>query len=90
MSDLTQPGYAVGRGIYPGAADPAGAIRVAAGLRRDLTVILRPDDLDGGWVASVPSRPGMFAQGATAAEALRSMADLVADEIDDASAERAR
>jgi predicted RNase H-like HicB family nuclease len=43
-----------------------------------LTRRVRPDSLDGGWVASCPELPGCFAQGESAGEALENLEDAIA------------
>jgi predicted RNase H-like HicB family nuclease len=43
-----------------------------------LTVRVKEDDLDGGWVAECPELPGCFAQGETRDEALYNLSDAVA------------
>ena len=43
-----------------------------------LTVRVREDHLDGGWVAECPDLPGCFAQGETRDEALYNLSDAVA------------
>jgi predicted RNase H-like HicB family nuclease len=44
----------------------------------ELTVLVREDDLDGGWVAECPDLPGCFSQGETKEEALSNLSDAVA------------
>lgn len=44
---------------------------------RSLTIRLEPDDLDGGWVASVAEMPGTLSDGETTPEALRNIADAL-------------
>lgn len=46
-----------------------------------LTVRVRPDTLDGGWVAECPELPGCFSQGNTREEALSNLSDAVAGVI---------
>lgn len=43
-----------------------------------LTVRVREDSLDGGWVAECPELPGCFSQGETKEEALYNLTDAVA------------
>ena len=43
-----------------------------------LTVRVREDALDGGWVAECPDLPGCFAQGDTREEALYNLSDAAA------------
>jgi predicted RNase H-like HicB family nuclease len=43
-----------------------------------LTVRVREDALDGGWVAECTDLPGCFAQGETRGEALYNLSDAVA------------
>jgi predicted RNase H-like HicB family nuclease len=43
-----------------------------------LTVRVREDALDGGWVAECPDLPGCFSQGETRDEALYNLSDAVA------------
>lgn len=43
-----------------------------------LTVRVKEDTLDGGWVAECPELPGCFAQGETREEALHNLSDAVA------------
>jgi predicted RNase H-like HicB family nuclease len=43
-----------------------------------LTVRVKEDPLDGGWVAECPDLPGCFAQGDTRDEALYNLSDAVA------------
>jgi predicted RNase H-like HicB family nuclease len=43
-----------------------------------LTVRVREDALDGGWVAECPELPGCFSQGETRDEALYNLSDAVA------------
>lgn len=40
-----------------------------------VTVVVTPDDLDGGWVAEIVELPGWVSEGETVAEALRNIAD---------------
>jgi predicted RNase H-like HicB family nuclease len=44
----------------------------------ELTVRVREDHLDGGWVAECPDLPGCFSQGETREEALYNLSDAVA------------
>jgi predicted RNase H-like HicB family nuclease len=44
----------------------------------ELTVRVRKDELDGGWVAECPELPGCFSQGETEDEALRNISDAIA------------
>jgi predicted RNase H-like HicB family nuclease len=41
-------------------------------------VRVRPDSLDGGWVAECPELPGCFSQGETREEALHNLSEAVA------------
>lgn len=43
-----------------------------------LTMRVREDALDGGWVAECPELPGCFAQGDTRDEALYNLSDAIA------------
>lgn len=43
----------------------------------NFTVELEEDELDGGWIASVPELPGCMSQGETEAEAMENLADAV-------------
>jgi predicted RNase H-like HicB family nuclease len=43
-----------------------------------LTIRVKEDPLDGGWIASCPDLPGCFSQGETRDEALYNLSDAVA------------
>lgn len=42
---------------------------------KHITVLIRADDLDGGYVATIPNLPGCASQGETVGEALRNIAE---------------
>lgn len=44
-----------------------------------MTVRVREDPLDGGWVAECPDLPGCFSQGETKEEALHNLSSAVAE-----------
>lgn len=49
---------------------------------RSLRVSVEPDDVDGGFAASIAEIPGCTSQGETQAEALSSLAEALADVLD--------
>jgi antitoxin HicB len=56
---------------------------MAARIPRRFAVVVHPDREDGGFVATVPSLPGVVGQGETEEEAFKDVAEALAFTLED-------